>query len=63
MTARKFKELGAAPLGMEIEVLPQVEQIARELQAPEFLPAVENGAENGTENGARELMPDEKTGG
>jgi len=48
VTARKFKELGAAPLGMEIEVLPQVEQIAREMQAPELLPANENGmAENG----------------
>jgi DNA recombination protein RmuC len=58
VTARKFKELGAAPLGMEIEVLPQVEQIAREMQAPEFLPAVENGAENG----ARELVADEKIG-
>ena len=23
VTARKFKELGAAPLGMEIEILPQ----------------------------------------
>jgi DNA recombination protein RmuC len=47
VTARKFRELGAAPLGMEIEVLPQVEQIARELQAPELLPAHENGHGNG----------------
>ncbi len=44
VTARRFKELGAAPLGMEIEVLPQVEQIAREMQAPELLPPPENGA-------------------
>lgn len=50
VTARKFRELGAAPLGMEIEVLPQVEQIARELQAPELLPAHENGHGNGTLN-------------
>ena len=50
VSARKFKELGAAPLGMEIEVLPQVEQIARELQAPELLPAHDNGhsESNGT---------------
>ena len=48
VTARKFKDLGAAPMGMEIEALPQVEQIAREIQAPELLPANENGAaENG----------------
>lgn len=44
VTARKFRELGVAPLGMEIEILPQVEQIARELQAPELLPVPENGA-------------------
>ena len=47
VTARRFRDLGAAPLGMEIEELPQVEQIARELQAPELLPAPEN------ENGAQ----------
>ncbi len=46
VSARKFKELGAAPMGMEIEILPQVEQIAREMQAPELLPLPENG-ENG----------------
>ena len=44
VTARKFRELGATPLGMEIENLPQVEQIARDLQAPELLDAGENGA-------------------
>nr|MBA2242414.1 DNA recombination protein RmuC [Chthoniobacterales bacterium] len=44
VTARKFKELGAAPLGMEIEVLPQVEQIAREMQASELLAPPENGS-------------------
>ncbi len=44
VTARKFKDLAAAPMGMEIEILPQVEQIAREVQAPELLPMPENGA-------------------
>jgi DNA recombination protein RmuC len=44
VTARKFRELGATPLGMEIENLPQVEQIARDLQAPELLDAGENGS-------------------
>ncbi len=44
VSARKFKDLGVAPLGMEIEVLPQVEQIARELQAPELLPVPGNGS-------------------
>jgi len=43
VTARKFKELGAAPMGLEIDMVPQVEQIARDLQAPELLPAPENG--------------------
>lgn len=52
VTARKFKELGAAPLGMEIEVLPQVEQIARDIHAPELLPSKENGQGNGHGNGA-----------
>ena len=53
VTARKFKELGAAPLGMEIEVLPQVEQLAREMQAPELLPGPENerARENGSDPG------------
>ena len=45
VTARKFKELGAAPLGMEIAELPQVEQIARDVQAPELLPS-SNGDSN-----------------
>ncbi len=50
VTARKFRDLGAAPLGMEIEELEPVDQIAREIQAPELLapellPAPEN--ENG----------------
>jgi len=43
VSARKFKDLGVAPLGMEIELLPQVEQIARDLQAPELSPSTENG--------------------
>jgi DNA recombination protein RmuC len=52
VTARKFKELGAAPMGLDIEMLPQVEQIARDLQAPELLPVPENAQlENGQGNG------------
>jgi len=48
VTARKFKELGAAPMGLEIDVLPQVEQLAREMQAPELLPPpTEHGQGNG----------------
>ncbi|HEX3817343.1 MAG TPA: DNA recombination protein RmuC [Chthoniobacterales bacterium] len=45
VSARKFRDLGVAPLGMEIEPLGPVEQIAREMQAPELLPhrAHENG--------------------
>lgn len=49
VTARKFRDLGAAPLGMEIEELSPVDQIARELQAPEFLLGGENGEERETE--------------
>lgn len=56
VTARKFKELGAAPLGMEIEVLPQVEQIARDMQAPELLPSGENGHDQSA------YQPDLRTG-
>ena len=45
VSARKFKDLGVAPLGMEIEVPPQVEQIARAVQAAELLPSSnENGS-------------------
>ena len=47
VTARKFKELGATPLGVEIAELPQVEQIARDVQAPELLPS-SNGDSNQT---------------
>jgi DNA recombination protein RmuC len=46
VSARKFKELGAAPMGQEIEIIPQVEHIARDLQAPELLPSDTNGAES-----------------
>lgn len=42
VSARKFRDLGAAPLGMEIDELGPVEQIARELQAPELLAAPES---------------------
>ncbi|SRR5579862_553317 len=37
VTARKFKELDAAQAGMEINELAHVEQIARNVQAPELL--------------------------
>ncbi len=43
VTARKFRDLGVAPIGMEIEELPQVEQIARDLQAPELVLESEQG--------------------
>ncbi|MGI8431639.1 MAG: DNA recombination protein RmuC [Chthoniobacterales bacterium] len=45
VSARKFRDLGAAPIGVEIDDLNPVEQIARELQAPEFtaLPEHQNG--------------------
>jgi DNA recombination protein RmuC len=54
VTARKFKDLGAAPMGLDIEILPQVEQIARELQAPELLPSpdADNGQANRVEGDA-----------
>jgi len=45
VTARKFHDLGAAADGVEIEPLQQVEQIARDIQAPELLPET---SENGT---------------
>jgi DNA recombination protein RmuC len=38
VTARKFNELGAAGSSAEIEPLEPVEQIARDIQAPELLP-------------------------
>ena len=44
VSARKFKDLGAAALGVEIDELPQVEQITRELQAPELLPFPESNS-------------------
>ena len=37
VSARKFRELGAAAAGPEIEVLPPIEQIARELQVAEMI--------------------------
>ena len=44
VTARKFKDLEAASPGVEIEQLAPVEQIARQLQAPELLPPGERAA-------------------
>jgi DNA recombination protein RmuC len=38
VTARKFNDLGAAAGGVDIEPLEQVEQIARDIQAPELFP-------------------------
>lgn len=51
VSARKFRELGAAPLGMEIEELAPVDQIARDLQAPELLPAPEHQNGDAHQNG------------
>jgi DNA recombination protein RmuC len=44
VTARKFNDLGAAADGVEIEPLEQVEQIARDIQAPELLPETSEDA-------------------
>lgn len=44
VTARKFHDLGAAADGLEIEPLEQVEQIARDIQAPELLPETSEDA-------------------
>jgi DNA recombination protein RmuC len=38
VTARKFRDLQAAPEGKEIRELAQVEKAARQLQAPEVQP-------------------------
>jgi DNA recombination protein RmuC len=48
VTARKFSELGAGAMGADIRPLEQVEQIARDIQAPELLPET-------SENAAREI--------
>lgn len=40
VTARKFKELEATPVGVEIEVLVPVEQMSRPIQAEELQPAL-----------------------
>ena len=37
VSARRFKDLGAAAIGSEIEELPQIETSSRLLQAPELL--------------------------
>ena len=41
VTARKFKDLGAAAPSVDLEPLIPVEQIARTIHAPEFLPQIE----------------------
>lgn len=48
VTARKFSELGAGAMGADIRPPDQVEQIARDIQAPELLPET-------SENAAREI--------
>ena len=48
VTARKFNELGAGAMGVDIHPLEQVEQIARDIQAPELLPET-------SENATREI--------
>ncbi len=47
VTARRFNDLGAAPGGVKIEPLEQVEQIARDIQAPELLPETSENATPG----------------
>jgi DNA recombination protein RmuC len=48
VTARKFSELGAGAMGVDIRPLEQVDQITRDIQAPELLPEM-------SENAAREI--------
>ena len=48
VTARKFSELGAGAMGVDIRPLDQVDQITRDIQAPELLPEM-------SENAAREI--------
>jgi DNA recombination protein RmuC len=48
VTARKFSELGAGAMGADIRPLDQVDQITRDIQAPELLPEM-------SENAAREI--------
>jgi len=49
VTARRFNDLGAAPSGVDIEPLQQVEQIARDVQAPELLPETSENVARGIE--------------
>jgi hypothetical protein len=53
VTARKFKELGVGS-DAEIEPVEQIERAAREVRAPEMLPATVEEAED--EDGAN--LPD-----
>jgi len=48
VTARKFSELGAGAMGADIRPLDQVDQITRDIQAPELLPEMSG-------NDAREI--------
>ena len=48
VTARKFSELGAGAMGVDIRPLDEVDQITRDIQAPELLPEM-------SENAAREI--------
>ena len=44
VTARKFSELGAGAMGADIRPLDQVDQITRDIQAPELLPEMSGNA-------------------
>jgi len=49
VSARKFKELGAAGVGAEIEQLPPVETTSRMLQAPELDPSASGDQADGSQ--------------
>jgi DNA recombination protein RmuC len=55
VTARKFSDFGVGTSGVDIQPLEHVEQIARDIQAPELLPRIEE-----SESPGFRLEPEEK---